>query len=47
MEEELREISERVFQAYGSLLENVTAFKYLGRVMKVGYDDWTGVSGNL
>ena len=47
MEEELREISERVFQAYGSLLENVTAFKYLGRVMKVGDDDWTEVSGNL
>ena len=29
-EEELREILERGFQAYGTTLENVTAFKYQG-----------------
>ena len=38
-EEELREISERAFQAYGAPLENVTAFKYLGRVMTARDDD--------
>ena len=40
-EEELQESSERSFQAYGPLLENVTAFKYLGRVMVARDDDWT------
>ena len=46
-EEELKEISERDFQFYGEPLENVTAFKYLGRVMTAGDDDWEEVSGNL
>ena len=32
-EEELGEKLESSFQAYGDPLENVTAFKYLGRVM--------------
>ena len=35
-EEELWESSERDFQAYGKPLENLTAFKYLGRVMTAG-----------
>ena len=30
-EVELREITERAFEAYGKPLENVSAFKYLGR----------------
>ena len=38
---------ERDFDAYGYPLENVTAFKYLGRVMTEGYDDWPSVVGNL
>ena len=46
-EEELRESTERAFEAYSALLENVTAFKYLGQVMKAGYDDWPAVVGNL
>ena len=46
-EEELRESTERAFEAYGAPLENVTAFKYLGRVTTAGYDDWHAVVGNL
>ena len=47
VEEELRGVLERAFQAYGDPLENMKAFKYLGRVMTVGYDDWPIVAGNL
>ena len=46
-EEELWESSERAFQAYGELLDNVTVFKYLVRVMTVGDDNWSAVKGNL
>ena len=46
-EEELREISERAFQAYGCPLENVMALKYLGRVITVVDDDWPVLVGNL
>ena len=46
-EEELRKIFDRAFQAYGALLENVTEFKYLGRVIMPGDDDWPAVAGNL
>ena len=46
-EAELREITDRDFEAYGEPLENVTAFKYLGRVMTEGDDDWPEVVGNL
>ena len=35
------------FQAYGEPLENVTAFKYLGRVMTAGGKYWLEVAGNL
>ena len=28
-------------------MENVTAFRYLGRVMTAGDDDWPAVVGNL
>ena len=38
-ETELREIMERAFEAYIEPLENVTAFKYLVRVMTEGDDD--------
>ena len=46
-EEELWEILERDFRAYGAPLDNVTAFKYLGRVMTVGDDYWPAVAGNF
>ena len=44
-EEELRDILERIFQAYGTPLNNVTEFKYMGRVMNSVDEDWTEVSG--
>ena len=43
----MRESTDRVFEAYGAPLENVTTSKYLGRVMTAGYDDWPEVIGNL
>ena len=46
-EEELRESTERSFEAYGNPLENVPAFNYLGRVMTAGDDEWPAVAGNL
>ena len=46
-EDKLWERSERAFQAYGAPLENVTVFKYLGRVTTTGDDDWPAVEGNL
>ena len=45
--EELQEILERDFQASWEPLETVTSFKYLGRVLTVGEDDWMAVAGNL
>ena len=42
-EEEKRESAKRDFQAYGRPLETVTSFKYLGRVLKPGGDDWPSV----
>ena len=44
---ELRDSTERDFEAYGKPLETVSTFKYLGRVMTAGDDDWTAVAGNL
>ena len=46
-EEELRDSSERAFQANGEPLETVTSFKYLGHVMTTGDDNWAEVVGNL
>ena len=46
-DEKLQEISERAFQAYVEPLNNVTDFKYLGRVLMVGNYDWSAVAGNL
>ena len=47
MEEDLREISEQAFEAYGEPLECVMAFQYLGWVLTAGDDDWLAVVGNL
>ena len=46
-EEEFTESTERAFDTYGDPLENVTAFRYLGRAMKAGYDDWPTEEGNI
>ena len=46
-EAELRDRTERVLEAYGKPLETVATFKYLGRVMTAGDDDWSAVAGNL
>ena len=46
-EAEVRDSTERAFEAYGKPQENVSAFKYLGRVMTAGDDDWPEVADNL
>ena len=47
VEAELRDITERFFEAYGKPLETVSTFKYLGRVMTAGDYNWPAVVGNL
>ena len=46
-EADLRESSERAFEAYREPLENVTAFRYLGQVLTAGDDDWLAVVGKF
>ena len=46
-EAELKESTERSFEAYGEPFENVMTFKYLGRLMTAGDGDWPSVLGNL
>ena len=46
-EAETQESTERVFKGYGEPIKNVTEFKYLGRVLTAGDEDWTAVVGNL
>ena len=46
-EAEMRESTERDFEAYGEPIRNVTEFKYLGRVLTAGDNDWLAVVGNL
>ena len=46
-ETELRESTERAFEAYGNPIEAVSSFKYLGRIMTAGDDDCPAVAGNL
>ena len=40
------EIAERAFETYGGPIKNVTEFKYLGRVLTAGDDDWLPVVVN-
>ena len=47
VEEYLKEITERSFQAYVKPLETFTSFKYLIQVMTEGEDDWPAVVGKL
>ena len=35
------------FEVYGEQLKTVPSFKYLGRILTAGYDDWPAVAGNL
>ena len=44
---EIRESTERAFEAYGEQLESVSRFTYLRRVMTVGDDEWPAVAGNI
>ena len=46
-ETELRDSTERDFEAYGKPLERVSTFKYLGRAMTAGDDNCPAVVGNL
>ena len=38
---------ERAFEAYGEPITNVLTFRYLGRALTAGDDDWIAVVGNL
>ena len=37
---------EMAFEVYGGQLQMVPSFKYLGRILKEGDDDWPVVAGN-
>ena len=43
-EADLRDRTERAFEASGKTLETVATFKYLGQVMTAGDDDWPEVA---
>ena len=45
--EEMKEITERAFQAYGRPLNLVTSFKYLGRNLTASDYYWPTLVGNL
>ena len=46
-EAETQESSEQAFDAYGEPIKNVSAFKYLGKVLTAGDNDCLAVVGNL
>ena len=46
-ETEILEITEMAFEVYGKQLQTVPSFKYLGRILMAGYDDWPAVVVNL
>ena len=46
-EAETRKSSERAFKAYGEPIQNVSTFRYLGRVLTEGDNNWLAVVGNL
>ena len=35
------------FEVYGEQLQAVPSFKYLGRILTEGDDDWPAVAGNI
>ena len=46
-EAKTRDSLERAFRVYREPINNVSAFRYLGRVFTVVYNDWLVVVGNL
>ena len=46
-ETEIRESTEMAFVVYWKQLKMVPSFKYLGRILTAGDDDWPAVAGNL
>ena len=46
-ETETQENSERAFHAYRKLMEAVSEFRYLGRLLTATDDDWPEVAGNI
>ena len=46
-EAETRESLERTFEAYGEPIQNVSEFRYLGRVLAAADNDLLAVVGNL
>ena len=47
VEIEIQESTEMAFEVYGKQLQTVPIFKYMGRILAVGDDDWPTVAGNL
>ena len=46
-EAEVRDSTEMDFEVYGQQIQSVPRFKYLGRVLTEGDDNWPAVAGNL
>ena len=46
-EAEVRDSAEMAFEVYREQLQTVHRFKYLGRILTEGDDDWPEVAGNL
>ena len=46
-EAEVRDSTGMVFEVYGEQIQTVPRFKYLGRILTEGYDDWPAVAVNL
>ena len=46
-ETEIQESMEMAFKVYRKQLKMVPSFKYLGRILTAGDDDWPAVAGNL
>ena len=46
-EAEVRESAEMAFEVYRKQLQSVPSFKYLGRTLTAGGDDWPAVARNL
>ena len=46
-EAEVLDSTEMAFEVYGKQIQSVPRFKYLGRILTEGDDDWPAVAGNL
>ena len=42
-----RDSAEMDFEVYGKKIQSVPRFKYLGRILTEGDDDWPAVAGHL